>query len=496
MAAKKLKILYIGFALLLLAACSNATGAETQNNREYNNHNETSSTPSTNYPHAISNEETAVETTPLATTPTPITLAITTPVATTPAETTPPTPTRPPLRVAAVPTYPFANRPIIGVTAHGDVSFAIMYDNSLWAWGCNERGQLGYGPTAQWSYRPVRIMENVISIATNGWRAYAVTTDGGLYTWGGSRYLGTNESRYHPVRVKENVIDVSIAESHAMALTADGGLWVWGSNTRGWGSPREHNPYPVQIMEDVVAIAAGRFSMAIKTDGSLWKWGDDGGRTRIEYPTHVKDNIVAITDQGGFITQYLALTGDGRVWMWEWDEPVLMDIPERIVAIDAGMFASWAISESGNLWTWLTAPSGQVGVFDMIASVLWDDFVEMYGIDALELDTSINPWLSPWWHVTGDTGRVFSEFVQDADRRAVAREILFSPRMIKENVIAVSDGGYHILLVTTNGDLWAMGDNFHGQLGDGTRQSSHPYFINISAIEWDASQPSPEFPIR
>ena len=123
-------------------------------------------------------------------------------------------------------------------------------NGTLWAWGNNQRGQLGletYAEAAPFGvWQPTRV-----GTATN-WQTIA---SGGY---------------------------------HSVALRQDGEMWVWGANhgdQLGMNLPSQHGDYretnqPVvlgAVKNWRILAAGGHFSMAIRSDGSLWAWGDSRG---------------------------------------------------------------------------------------------------------------------------------------------------------------------------------------------------------------------------
>jgi hypothetical protein len=194
------------------------------------------------------------------------------------------------------------------IPARGD-GMAIRTDSSLWTWGYNGSGQLGNGSIDSGSWTPVKIMDNVVSIAAGLQHKMAVKTDGSLWTWGSNVFfdLGIGPDlrgslRPIPAKIMDSVKSVSAGQYGSMAITTDNSLWVWGGGFRydeSYSLTLSDVYYsnitePEKIMESVMAAATWQnHHIVITTDGSLWTWGDNsygqlGNGTTVDEPSPKK----------------------------------------------------------------------------------------------------------------------------------------------------------------------------------------------------------------
>lgn len=110
-------------------------------------------------------------------------------------------------------------------------TLAIDTNDTLWAWGNNEYGQLGNG-TSKNSNIPIKIMENVKEISACSESSFAIDNNGFLWGWGRDRYnqlgVGGIGVAYTPIQIMENVKKISSGSKHTLALDNDNNLWAWG----------------------------------------------------------------------------------------------------------------------------------------------------------------------------------------------------------------------------------------------------------------------------
>jgi len=78
---------------------------------------------------------------------------------------------------------------IVAVSAGESHNTALRSDGTVWAWGCNARGQLGNGATNE-SHTPTQVvgLSNVVAISGRAYHNLALKSDGTVWAWGWNQY--------------------------------------------------------------------------------------------------------------------------------------------------------------------------------------------------------------------------------------------------------------------------------------------------------------------
>lgn len=324
-------------------------------------------------------------------------------------------------------------------------ALAMRADGSLWAWGDNYFGQLGDG-TGQGNRLRRQIGSGFAQISAGTLHGAAIQIDGSLWTWGynpdGRLGLGTTIDAGTPQRVGRGYVAVSAGGRHTLAVQGDGSLWAWGSNNRGQlgNGGTTDAAAPQRIGEGFRAVSAGNeHSVAVKTDGSLWAWGanghgqvGNGTTTDARWPVRLGDGFVAVS--AGVDNATLALDRDGTVWSWGAPPSCPLCAPEQrqadtlrpfavatgFSAVATGGFTRLALKPDGSLWTW-----GRQGYLGLGSSQSWPpDYVS-------------------------------------------------APVQVGQGFSAIAAGRYFSEALKSDGSLWAWGDNWAGEYGNGVAYSGY-----------------------
>ncbi len=229
---------------------------------------------------------------------------------------------------------------MIAIDADVGRSYALVSGGKVFAWGQNDKGQLGNGTTTQ-SARPIQVpgLTGVKAIATGQYHTLALKKDGTVVAWGDNTYgqVGTgalsSKPQTSPTKVQGlpgKVIAIAAGQNgdYSMALLQDRTVWTWGRNEYGdlGNGTAQASAKPVQVkgLTTVTKIAAsGGCGFGVTADGRVWAWGDNklgqlGDNAQSDHslvPVQVKGlrGIKLITAGGGF---GLVEKTDGTLWTW------------------------------------------------------------------------------------------------------------------------------------------------------------------------------------
>jgi alpha-tubulin suppressor-like RCC1 family protein len=394
---------------------------------------------------------------------------------------------------------------VIAIAAGSNHSLALKNDGTVWAWGSNEYGEFGNGTDHNHSAVPVQVsnLSGVVAIAGGRSFSMALKNDGTVWAWGdnnrGVLGNGTDTNSKVPVQVSNltGVIAIAAGAVHALALKGDGTVWAWGTNTQigllGNGTyTNSFVPVPVSNLSGITAIAAsGIHSLALKSDLTLSAWGDNdygqlgnGTYDDSNIPVNVLKlkGVIAIAAGGGFS---LAVTSDGRGWAWGKNEsgelgdgttvdknvPVQVSGVTGLQTINGGWEHSLAAKSDGTVWAWgsnsfvglLGMPGYGVQALPVQVSNLTLGIARAASRDhSLTLKSDGTVWASGGNH-SGQLG--------DGTNKASSSVAVHVRNLT--HVIAIAARELHSLALKDNGTVWAWGNNFYGQLGNGRTTSSN-----------------------
>ena len=115
------------------------------------------------------------------------------------------------------------------ISAGGAHALAVDEKGGVWAWGSNVRGESVPGSADARVTEPVKVLENVVSVACGRNFSLALTSDGALCGWGDHRSNQLPGASDAPVLLREGVLSMDACEERAVLVTETGEVYAWGA---------------------------------------------------------------------------------------------------------------------------------------------------------------------------------------------------------------------------------------------------------------------------
>ena len=307
----------------------------------------------------------------------------------------------------------------------------------LYAWGLNVSGQIGLDETIQSSIIPQKVQltlnseEYVTNIYASGNTSFALTSDGRLFGWGnnenGELGLGTTNNQFSPIllnfpqlNVAETIVSFYLDGSNYYIITSADRVLAWGAFA-----------YYLGLGENLDAVSVP---------------------TAMTFPNLIGGEFIAKLFIGNSVRA--ALTSTGRVFTWGYSY--------------LGSLGLGFVEE--NVWTPTLVTFTGLNNFEFVTSIAFNNFNAL----AITNNNRIFGW--------GNNGNNIFALADTNLHTAIGTPILLDIEGIVDNTIQMiygnGNGTYYIL--TTNQELFSIGNNGNGQLGIG---STTDLYGTLSLVE-------------
>lgn len=381
--------------------------------------------------------------------------------------------------------------PAVELAAGADFTCARMSAGDVQCWGIASMGQLGNGIAEEEAMftRPVTVkhISDATALTAGADHACALETGGEMFCWGSNKagQLGEGPQLFRPLpspneHLKEPVLTLEAGSAHACAVMKSGIVKCWGHNAT-WqlgnrGASRSAVPIVVKDVNTAVAVTnGGKHTCALLQGGKVSCWGTNGrgqmGDERREARTRAKEvpklEGVVMLDAG--LHHTCAVRRDKSLWCWgdnrfaqlgdgtrslKTRPTYVRALGKSVVGVAAAAKHTCALKEAGDVWCWGKNEAGQVGD-GTTRQRMKPTAVKGIGGRAVELEAYQNRTCA-----RREDGAVMCW----GDHKTTAKLVARWPKST-----SLTMGVAHVCAREDGGTVSCTGNNYSGQLGDGSR---------------------------
>ncbi|MES2737885.1 MAG: choice-of-anchor D domain-containing protein [Verrucomicrobiota bacterium] len=355
---------------------------------------------------------------------------------------------------------------------------------SLHAWGPNIFGQLGDG-TFDDHNLPVPVKNDgalagktVIAVASGYVHSVALCSDGSLYSWGfniiGQLGDGTYDDSQEPVAVKvtgtalegKRPVAIAAGAAHTLVLCSDGTVVAWGDNEMGQlgddtGIPSNE---AVAVLVEGTALEGRKVVGIVTGAGHSLARCSDG--TVVAWGMNVIGQLGTGDEEAPFSFTPVAVATTGTA----------LD-GKAVKAITAGAYSSAALCTDGTLATWGDNEFSQLGNGNLDPSYV--PVPVLTAGTALQGKT-VTAIASGTAHITalcsdgtvvgwGDNyfGQLADGTLGDEDGSPPVAALASGTALAGKTIVAITAGSGFSIARASDGSLISWGSNYYGELGNG-----------------------------
>ncbi len=412
----------------------------------------------------------------------------------------------------------------VDITAGFGQVLALKADGTLWAWGQNNKGQLGIGTFTD-SNIPMLVgtANDWVTIACGGTHSMAIKANGTLWAWGnnanGQLGIGTPSAPMPspvPVGSAHSWIGISAGFFHSAAIQSNGALFTWGLNNVGQLgiNTTVSQLAPLQVGNSHVwkSVECGQYhTMGLQSNGTLWGWGKNnagqlGDNSVINRLSPVQEATFATNwvgmacgqaDTNSIASHTIAIKADGTLYGFGSNQfgqlgtatgtnslvPILVTSFADAINVECGWACSFVRKSNGQLFAYGNNASGNLGNGNttnasspIAVSIVPSGWSSVQGGGDFSFAIAGNGTIYAWGN--DNNGQLGNGIVSGA---------VPNPTQIgnSNNWKSIFTGTRHAVGIKSDGTLFTWGNNSNGQLGNGTNAtSSNPVQVNSANANW------------